>query len=198
MLINILKHKIRPKGIIHVGANTGQEYDTYIKMGCHRVMFIEPCSAAFSVLKEKFKGYPHVTIVNTACGSKVGQAWINIEVANGGQSNSFLDMGTHTKLHPGIEFVDKEMVTITPLDFIDTNGYDFLMLDCQGTEGDILKGAKETLKRMKWVYTEVNAQEVYKGCTLKPEIDELLPDFVEVETVWFKPGTWGDSLYKRK
>lgn len=197
MLINILKHKIRPKGIIHVGAHWGQEYDTYvIKMGCPDVVFIEPCSAAFAVLHEKFSKNKNVSLVNTACGSKIGTTEINIERSNQGQSNSILKMGTHLTQHPGIEFVDTEIVTVTPLDFLYTDGCDFLMIDVQGFEGEVLKGATETLKRMQWVYCEVNREEVYKGCLMVNEIDEILNEFTPIETQWV--GGWGDRLYKRK
>jgi FkbM family methyltransferase len=198
MLIDITKHNIRPTGIVHVGAHHGQEYGTYVKMGARKIVLIEPCSAAFSKLTERFAGNDFVKLHNTACGSKIAEGEMNIERANSGQSNSLLPMGTHLNLHPGIEFVSKEVVLITPLDFIDTLYCDMLVIDTQGYEGEVLKGATETLKQMKWVYVEINASEVYKGCALEPEIDALLNEFEPIETAWFKPGTWGDKLYRRK
>lgn len=179
-----------------MGAHWGQEILTYEKMGIKKLIMIEPCSEAFNTLLTILGDRDGVTLINTACGSKIGTAEINIEHSNQGQSNSLLKMGTHLEQHPGIEFEDTETVTVTPLDFIDTSGCDFLMIDVQGYEGEVLKGAKETLKRMKWVYCEVNRKEVYKGCAMVAEIDALLSDFEPIETKWV--GGWGDRLYKRK
>lgn len=197
MLIDILKYNIKPKGIIHVGGHWAQEHDIYLSMGCKKVTYIEPATDAYNKLKERFKDHPEVTIVNAACGAKIGEAWLNIERSNQGQSNSLLEMGTHLKQHPGINFVDKEKVTVIPLDVMETREYDFLVIDVQGFEGEVLKGATETIKRMKWVYTEVNREDVYKGCALVTEIDELLSDFERIETApWI--GGWSDAFYKRK
>lgn len=196
MLINIRKKGIRPVGVIHVGAHWAQEHETYIKMGCHKVIYIEPASAAFKHLCDKFHIDKNVTLVNAACGQRLGRATLNIEKSNQGQSNSLLEMGTHLKEHPGIVFVDSEIVEVVPLDLLNTKGYDFLNIDVQGFELDVLKGGKETLKHINWVYCEVNREEVYRGCARVEQIDEILQDFNRVETKWH--GGWGDALYTRK
>jgi hypothetical protein len=45
-------------GIIHVGANIGQERDLYLASGAQNCVYIEPLPAIFDVLHENLKGYP--------------------------------------------------------------------------------------------------------------------------------------------
>lgn len=197
MLINIVKHNIRPTGVIHVGGHYAQEHPIYQKLGCEKVCYIEPADQAYEYLKNKFKDNPAVTIVHAGCGAKIMEAELFTETSNQGQSNSFLEMGTHLTEHPGIVFNGKQPASIIPLDVMETRGYDFLVIDTQGYEGEVLKGATETLKNMKWVYLEVNRKETYKGCAMIDEIDELLKDFNRIETVW-ATRSWGDAFYVRK
>jgi hypothetical protein len=77
-------------------------------------------------------------------------------------------------------------------------GYQLLVMDVQGFEGRVLKGATETLKQMNFVYTEVNRDEVYQGCTLVDELDELLSEFERVETGAWVGGMWSDAFYIRR
>lgn len=196
MLIDLLKHKIRPIGIIHVGAHYGQEYPTYKKMGAPNVIFIEPCASAYAVLDHRYGLNPDVTLVRAACGEYRGQVEMNIEISNQGQSNSILPLGTHAKHYPEIKFIEKELVEMITLDGLNTKDYDFLMIDVQGYELNVLKGATETIKKCNWVYTEVNFEQVYEGCPHVDEIDAFLSEFTPIDSVYTKQG-WGDRLYKR-
>lgn len=198
MLINLLKHNLRCNGVIHVGAHWAQEHDTYVKMGIKHFVYFEPCKDAYSKLEQRFRNDPYVILHNFACGQKIGFYPINVERSNQGQSNSILQMGTHLTEHPGIEFVEQETIQMCRLDdFRDPDTYDFLMIDVQGYEAEVIKGGLLTIQQMKYVYCEVNKAELYKGCPMVEEIDSLLKDFTRIETVWTKHG-WGDALYKRK
>ena len=55
---------------------------------------------------------------------------------------------------------------------------DFIWADVQGAEKDLILGAKETLKRTKYFYTEFMEYEVYEGQVYDySEICKMLPDF---------------------
>lgn len=201
MLIDILslRPKINPIGIIHVGAHWAQEHPIYKQMGVKRVVYIEPCSDAFAVLEKRFSDDENVRLLNVACGRSICEMEINIERANQGQSNSFFPLGTHAKHYPEIKFVDKEVVSVIPLDYVETSDCDFLMIDTQGSELDVLRGAEDTLKRMQWVYAEVNKESLYEGCPMVTDIDSFLNErgFTPINTVWTKQG-WGDRLYRHR
>ena len=62
-----------------------------------------------------------------------------------------------------------------------------------------LKGMGETIKGFKYIYTEVNIGEVYKGCAKINEIDDYIGQygFERVETK-ITPSEWGDAFYIKK
>jgi hypothetical protein len=57
-------------------------------------------------------------------------------------------------------------------------------MDVQGYEGEVIKGATETLKHIDYIYSEVNRGQTYAGNMEIDEFDELLKDFKRVETKW--------------
>jgi hypothetical protein len=75
--------------------------------------------------------------------------------------------------------------------------YDFLNIDVQGFEGQVLTGMGDYLKYVKWAYLEVNKAQVYQGCWEVEQVDKYLATFGfrRVETKWV--GNWGDALYVR-
>lgn len=214
------KYNLKPKGVIHVGAHWAEEHDEYLKDGIERFVYIEPCKDAFITMVKKFstvndveyEKVKHVlgisltlnggiTLMNIACGSEKKEDVMYVSHANQGQSNSLLQPSLHLHQHPEVQFTEAEAVRVIPLDDLSINkeGYDMLAMDVQGYEGEVLKGATETLKHIDIVYTEVNRGETYKGNALIEELDELLADFERVETHWPSPNwTWGDAIYIRK
>lgn len=197
---SITKHDLRITGAIHVGAHFGQEHHDYKAAGIRQVLFIEPCSKAFKVLQETFGNTPGVTLFNSACGEDFAIADMYVEQANQGMSNSLLKPDKHLTQYPSIQFTATEEVEVRPLDEITshlaTRG-NLLVMDVQGFELEVLKGATQTLKQIDYIYTEVNRDEVYEGCARVEQLDDYLIDFTRVETNW-GGGTWGDAWYIRK
>jgi FkbM family methyltransferase len=54
------------------------------------------------------------------------------------------------------------------------NEVDIIWIDVQGGELDVFKGAKEILKKTKFIFTEVGLEPYYDGQSLKQEIDVFL------------------------
>lgn len=204
MLLNfsqlVNKYSIKADGCIHVGAHHAQEHADYVAAGIKRFVYIEPCAAAFNELKNKFAAHHHIQLFNYACGDVECEQVMYTGSQNEGQSNSLLKMVKHLHIHPGITLPNTELVTVKRLDSLGLahKGYQLLVMDCQGFEGRVLKGATETLKQVNYVYTEVNKDEVYQGCTLVDELDQLLYEFDRVETGQWVGNMWSDALYVRK
>lgn len=197
---SIHKHGLKITGIIHVGAHFGQEYSDYAAAGIRNVLFIEPCSEAFLTLENTFSGVEDVHIFQSACGAEFGIAQMNVERANRGMSNSLLKPKLHLQQYPSIVFNETEEVEVRQLDeIVDHMSFkgNCLVMDVQGYELEVLKGAMETLKGIDYIYCEVNRAEVYEGCAQVEDLDAFLIEFVRVETSW-AGGTWGDAWYKRK
>jgi len=200
MLLNLdsLKEKydLKIKGVLHIGAHIGQEFQTYERLGIKNVMFFEPLKNTFNILKENVGD--KAILVNTALGNLEGEVEMFTETINEGQSSSVLEPDYHLVQHPTIQFNGKEKVKITKLDnFIKENSkYNFINIDVQGYELEVFKGGSEFLNSVDYVMTEVNRAELYKGCAQIGEIDNYLSGygFQRVETTW-DGGTWGDAFY---
>ena len=88
------------------------------------------------------------------------------------------------------------MNTLLSENNINVNDYDFLNIDIQGAELLALKGFGDLLNNIKYIYTEINTNTLYKDCALVSEIDEYLfkYGFKRVETLMTE-FEWGDALY---
>lgn len=202
MLINfreaVKKYGMTINGVIVGGAHFGEEMDDYLSIDTVKgIVLFEPCKAAFGVLKENFSHLSNVFMHNVALGSEEGIMTMYTETRNEGQSNSLLKPAKHLEQHPTIIFNGTEDVQVHRLDSYGYS-YNLLVLDCQGFELEILKGATKTLKHVDYIYCEVNRDFVYENCAQVHEIDLLLSEegFRGVKTKWV--GNWGDKIYIRK
>lgn len=195
----VKEYGIKATGVIQVGAHWAEEHEMFLEHGATKFIYIEPCYKAFDVLVDRFKGNPQVMMFQFAAGASTFSTRMYTETVNNGQSNSLLKPKDHLVQHPNIEFNGYEDIVVMPLDSIDalTVGCNFLVMDCQGYELEVLKGAENILKDMEWVYTEVNRKEVYEGCARVEEIDQFLWErgFEALEEKW--AGGWGDKLFRR-
>lgn len=200
MLLDLIKLKnlydLKIKGVIHIGAHFGQEFETYKNIGVENVMFFEPLPSTFERLKNNVGD--KAKLFNIALGNMVGEIEMNVETANQGQSSSILEPHIHLRQYPHITFNKKIKVNIDKLDsFLDEkDGYNFINIDVQGYELEVFKGAENFLNNIDYIMTEVNRDEVYVNCAKIEELDDYLKNygFSRVETTW-DGGTWGDAFY---
>ena len=193
------KYNMDVKGIIHVGAHYGEEISEYVDNGIQDIIVFEPLSECFDVLAQKVMSLnANVEGHQVALGSAPGNATMYLS-DNEKQSSSILKPKVHLTHHPHVKFNGTEEVEVDMLDNFDTKDYNFLNMDVQGYELEVLKGATETLKHVDYVYCEVNRDEVYEGNAYVEELDEFLSAYgmERVETSW-EGQIWGDALYIRK
>ena len=193
------KYNMDIKGIIHVGAHYGEEISEYVDNGIQDIVVFEPLSECFDVLAQKVMSLnANIEGHQVALGSAPGTATMYLS-DNEKQSSSILKPKVHLTHHPHVKFNGTEEVEVDLLDNFDTKDYNFLNMDVQGYELEVLKGATETLKHVDYVYCEVNRDEVYEGNAYVEELDEFLSTYgmERVETSW-EGQIWGDALYIRK
>lgn len=195
-----LRHNIKPKGVLHIGANRGEEADVYNELGIEKVIWIEGNPELEEKLKQNVNRFPgHVWMIK--CISDIdGESQLHIS-NNGSQSSSLLELGTHKTAHPEVFFEKDIPVKTYRIDTLlkseNISGFDFLNIDLQGMELKALKGMGDLLHQFKWAYLEVNKEELYKGCALVNEIDDYISrfGFKRVETKWCGNTGWGDACY---
>lgn len=196
------KHCFVPKGIIHIGAHKAEELNDYLSAKVFDIVWIEGNENLYNELKEKVKGLPDNKVISAIISDKDGEV-VNFNITNNGESSSILELEKHKIHHPQIhvtetiELKTKTFDSIVKDENLYLNKYDFLNLDIQGAELLALKGMKETLGHIKYIYTEVNTAELYKGCALIGEIDEYLSTFgfKRVDTKILEQYEWGDAFY---
>lgn len=207
LTINLAKmakqYNMKITGAVIVGAHEFREYPEYRKLGVQRYILIEPDGESYAALTRKFSRVWNMTMHKIACGSQHGEATMFQETANDGQSNSLLKPKNHLRLHPEIRFHQVTKVKVCPLSaIVYSPEYNFLSIDVQGFELEVLKGAERTLKYIDYILCEVNAigAEVYEGATDIIQIRKFLEDrgFHSVQIVWAKNQAYGDSLWIRK
>lgn len=192
------------KGIIHVGAHTGEEAEAYQECGVKKVVWVEPCQPALAALHMKIVQDGNSIILGCAFGERIETDVMRVAPANTGMSNSLLSPHLHMTQFPDIVFNQTEVVMVFPMDtfaFLQVGRYNFLNMDVQGFEDRVLRGGKRTLQHIDYVYTEVNRAEVYRDCAKIEELDKMLHEFERVETFWCdggQQGDWGDAFYIRK
>lgn len=193
------KYTIKPNGVLHIGANVGEEAPVYLELGIKKQIWIEANPIIYDRLRSNISNNPDAFAYNYCIGDEDGKL-VTFHVSNNGsQSSSILELGTHKSSHPEVHYVEDVPMIMRRIDalFVEPLNYDFLNIDLQGAELKALKGMGDLLHWFKWAYLEVNQQELYKGCALVGEIDEYLSGFGfrRVETKWCGNTGWGDALY---
>lgn len=199
------KYNIKPKGVLHIGANVGEEAPVYLELGIKHQVWFEANEDIYPTLKANIANNPQAEAWNYCLGDEEGKV-VSFNISNNGsQSSSILELGTHLTAHPEVHYIDRRRKELHRYDLIaesNTAAYhfkelDFLNIDVQGAELKVLKGICFKLHQFKWAYLEVNKEELYKGCALVGEIDEYLSGFGfrRVETKWAGNTGWGDALY---
>lgn len=198
----VKKFHISPSGVIHIGAHTGEEVKLYQELFSEKISMhlFEPQEKYFNLLKEKYSSSKNIKLYNFACGAKTSIEEMFIS-SNSGASSSILQPLQHLEIHPEIKFNKKETINLDLLDNFKIYDSDFLNIDVQGYELNVLRGGSETILRAKYIYVEVNKKEVYKDAGLINEIDSFLKkfNFLRVSTQYaFDVLPWGDALYINK
>lgn len=195
----ISKYNINPKGVIHVGMHKAEEYPIYKKAGVSSIIFVEANKQlAYQFAPDDEDCY----VVHAAVSDKVEEVEFNI--TNNGESSSILELGDHAQIYPNIINIEKVRMKTTTLDSIyrriglNEGTFNILNLDIQGAELKALRGWSDW-RFIDAIFTEVNYREMYKGCSLEPEISKFLDQkgYKKVEEVDTGCG-WGDALYIKK
>lgn len=205
LLGTLSKYNINPKGIIHIGAHLGEEKAEYNRLSLkNKTIWFEANPELYNDLK---KNVGDDIIISEALFDKNIKHNFNITksegLPNNKQSSSLKELDYHLIAHPNVS-VSKtiEIDTITMVDAvkkykININNYDFINIDTQGSELEILKGFNNLLNNIMYIYSEINVKPLYKDIALIDELDKFLfsKGFKRVETSIHQDAGWGQALY---
>jgi len=196
------------KGVIHVGANSGQERDIYAGFKLP-VVWIEADHKAFTQLGLNISGYANNRAIHCLISDEDGKEHEFHVSNNDAQSSSVFEFGDHTKIWPEIEYDYSFPTTGTTLKTallrysVNAGDYDTLILDVQSAELLVLKGAD--VDKFKFIRCEAVDFELYKGGCRLQDLDEyLMPRGFERVQTWryprpeTEPGNIFEALYQKK
>lgn len=196
-------------GVIHVGANTGQERGVYADRELP-VVWVEPTPGVFDRLVENLRGFPGQQAAQLLLTDQDGAEHEFFISNNGAQSSSIFEFGGHKEIWPGVDYIGSVKLKSTRLDTfvsrakLDLSVFNALILDVQGAELLALKGAGDCLERFKFIRCEAADFEVYKGCCQLKDLDAfLIPRGFERVNTWRGAGRPEigyayEVLYERK
>jgi FkbM family methyltransferase len=189
-------------GVIHVGANYGQERELYHSCGV-RVLWIEPIPEVFKILRANIKNYPGQSAIQGLVTDQDDKEYQFHISNNDGMSSSILDLNRHKDIWPTVAY-EKTIVlpsttlaTLLKRERIEPSRYDALVMDTQGSELLVLKGAVSILHNFKFIKTEVPDFESYTDCCQLHDIESFLNGlgYRELSRLKFAERPDGGSYY---
>lgn len=166
-------------GVIHVGANTGQERARYAErlLG---VVWIEANRDAYEVLVANIRPFPRQSALLGLVADRDG-APFDFNISGGdGAASSIHDLKEVHRIWPHVAYERKARLHSTTLpallqqNGIDHKLYPALVLDTQGSELLVLRGSESILPDFRYIKTEAANFEAYAGCCLVDEISSFL------------------------
>jgi FkbM family methyltransferase len=196
-------------GVVHVGANIGQERELYDAHGVS-VLWVEPIPEVFAQLNANISGFKNQRAVQ-ALVTDVDDKEYEFHIANNsGASSSILDFKQHKDIWPGVAYttsVRLRSTTLTRLlerEQVDRRQYNALIMDTQGSELLVLRGGVPVLDSFEFIKTEVPDFESYEGCCQLADISAFMTQhgYKEVSRHKFatraQGGSYFDIVYRRQ
>jgi FkbM family methyltransferase len=170
-----MKHQ-RINCVVDVGANRGQFAHKLLSIGyAGRILSVEPIPELCETMRREAGTIPQWRIVNAALGEREETRDLNVLAAN--DLSSLLpprtDIGERV---PGSEITSTIRVSVTTLDTLMSEILEgvrepriFLKLDTQGYDLHVLRGARNFLRHVYLMQSEISIIPLYEG----------MPNFVE-------------------
>ena len=195
------KRGIRPRGVIHVGANIGQEFEAYRHAAVEPVVYVEPIPEMLAALRKTVGDTPGHLVVDAVCAEADGlEVTFNV-ASNAGGSSSLLQLGRHAELYPNIRYVRTLRLTTVTLDSLlarhaPGQSFGLLVADVQGAELRVLKGASGVLGQVGAVFLEVSKLPFYEGGCTYDELVAFLGGYgFKPYHSRFNDRDWGNALF---
>lgn len=129
--------------VLHVGAHLGEEVLYYRQAGITSFTLVEPQPLAAGRLRETCRD---ATVIEAACGARPGRGVLSVNVIR--TSSSLAEP------HPGDRILNTVPVEVRTVADLAPADADMLVVDAQGLELDVLKGAGARLAGFKVVVCE--------------------------------------------
>ena len=187
---------IQPKGIIHVGLWDFCENICYTKLVGNNVIGVEANKLVYETMSKP---------VADRCGYKTFNEYLYSE---DGVEKDFYMAGHCSGLYessensnaPSVKVKTKTLSTLIEENDIDMEGYDFLNIDAEGAELDILKGFQENLSYINVIDLETSLDDRNNSGAFHDRIVDWLGKRgfeLREMSASYEQQQWGESLFVR-
>ncbi len=176
--------------IFDIGANKGQSIIRFRKIFKNSIIHaFEPLPDLYKHIKDNYK-FNNIFLVNKALGSREGESQLFLNnIGNFGAMSSFNKLDKNSAYVEEYKRINKNWnevndnsvnVKITTLDkyikFNKIKSIDYLKIDVQGWEPEVLRGARESLKKgvIKNIELEFMIAQAYDGTVSFSDFDSIL------------------------
>ncbi len=161
--------------IIDAGAHIGSDSIEMCRFFDNpQIHAFEPVPSIFNSLKHNVRKYKNIKTYQVALSNTTGQQELNISSGGSDASSSLLKPQAHLVDHPEVFFNDIINVETITLDEWAKNNHiskvDFLWLDMQGFELEVLKASQIIFPTISVVHMEVSTKNTYEKAPTYPEI----------------------------
>lgn len=182
---------VSPSTVLHVGAHYGQDRRSYLLLGVKEIIWGEASKAAAAKLRARF---PEDKVVEGIFWDKSGLQMNFFESVETQNSSAIKPINLESfSLISGLTVtVDEVMSQKSSSDMI------LIVLDVQGAEMNVLKGATETLKRAKYIVIEIALHsQGYEIAPTEKEFDTFMKNqgFTKSIDRVSHDGSYKDQLY---
>ena len=175
----IITNKIKPSGIIHIGAHEGEEAALYDVIGFAKVLWVEADPIFFKKLTTHLVIYPNQKAIN--CLLSDIEAIVPFYIAsNDGHSSSLLSFHDNVdSAWPGIHSNNTITIQSNRLDKILSEKdvkdiYNVLNIDVQGAKLMVIKGIGKLLPLFELCILELNFKATYNNAAYFPELNKYM------------------------
>ena len=141
----------RKRTMIDIGANIGI-FARPAAEQFERVICFEPVAKNFEVLEKNLESYSNVELHNAGISDRAQIAKFSMKTLKCGQSQQVTEFTDD----PEYENFECKLVTLDQYHF---DGVDWIKIDVEGYEMQVLEGSKETIKQNRpWLLLEDNGQ----------------------------------------
>jgi 2-O-methyltransferase len=190
--------------IIDAGAHDGSDSIEMCRLFRGAIVHaFEPVPEIFERLKQHTQKFDRIKCYNLALGNRNGVQTMHISSGASDGSSSLLQPKQHLADHPDV-FFNKDLLVQTVL--LDDwavqhkiDRVDFLWLDMQGYELEVLRSSRVVLSKVRAIHMEVSTRITYEGVPLYDEVRDWMGGQgfrVQVEAI---PKGWdmGNVLFVR-